>query len=377
MLHSDQHRLNTISGHITASACSFSPPQKPSLCLILGCGRGIGQAVACRFLRGGYSVACVRRSRKDAEEIVETLKTFVPLPNAGPRPDVLARACDVSDALRVNALIQELSSQYHIDVVVYNVGANIGSRTLRETSEKAIRKTFEGGALGAFLVAKAVWGGSERTVDPVLSAAAENNRGAGGPNTASQTTGPPRKRTEPKVDGGLHDDRRPRVDGSSTSPHRKRTFVLTGATASVRGKRGQLAHSQAMAARRAMAMSLADEFRDGNTTCGPVHVCHVVLDGPVDAPDTLGKFFPQALEQLRKEDGGAEEAGGAAASTTTTDNTETGGVGGREVERQKERRVLIQPQSVAEAFWFLHAQTRDAWTFEMDLRPNGSGAWWS
>ena len=124
-------------------------------------------------------------------------------------------------------------------------------------------------------------------------------------------------------------------------------------------------------------MSLADEFRDGNTTCGPVHVCHVVLDGPVDAPDTLGKFFPQALEQLRKEDGGAEEAGGAAASTTTTDNTETGGVGGREVERQKERRVLIQPQSVAEAFWFLHAQTRDAWTFEMDLRPNGSGAWWS
>jgi len=32
---------------------------------------------------------------------------------------------------------------------------------------------------------------------------------------------------------------------------------------------------------------------------------------------------------------------------------------------------LMNPESVAEAYWYLHAQERDAWTFELDLRPYG------
>ena len=31
--------------------------------------------------------------------------------------------------------------------------------------------------------------------------------------------------------------------------------------------------------------------------------------------------------------------------------------------------TLMNPQSVADAYWYLHAQPRDGWTFEMDLRP--------
>jgi hypothetical protein len=32
---------------------------------------------------------------------------------------------------------------------------------------------------------------------------------------------------------------------------------------------------------------------------------------------------------------------------------------------------LMQPASVAEAYWQLYCQPRDAWTFEMDIRPFG------
>ncbi len=31
--------------------------------------------------------------------------------------------------------------------------------------------------------------------------------------------------------------------------------------------------------------------------------------------------------------------------------------------------TLMKPESVGEAYWQLHNQPRDAWTFEMDLRP--------
>ncbi|MBT5718087.1 MAG: short-chain dehydrogenase, partial [Gammaproteobacteria bacterium] len=31
--------------------------------------------------------------------------------------------------------------------------------------------------------------------------------------------------------------------------------------------------------------------------------------------------------------------------------------------------TLMDPKSVAESYWMLHHQSRDAWTFEMDIRP--------
>ena len=32
--------------------------------------------------------------------------------------------------------------------------------------------------------------------------------------------------------------------------------------------------------------------------------------------------------------------------------------------------TLVDPASIAEAYWFVHGQPRDAWTFELDLRPS-------
>jgi hypothetical protein len=34
----------------------------------------------------------------------------------------------------------------------------------------------------------------------------------------------------------------------------------------------------------------------------------------------------------------------------------------------------MNPESIANAYWALHQQSRDAWTFELDLRPYGE-AW--
>ena len=31
--------------------------------------------------------------------------------------------------------------------------------------------------------------------------------------------------------------------------------------------------------------------------------------------------------------------------------------------------TLMSPESIGEVYWFLHQQPRDAWTFELDLRP--------
>ena len=32
---------------------------------------------------------------------------------------------------------------------------------------------------------------------------------------------------------------------------------------------------------------------------------------------------------------------------------------------------LMSPASIAETYWMLHGQTRDAWTHELDVRPFG------
>jgi short-subunit dehydrogenase len=35
----------------------------------------------------------------------------------------------------------------------------------------------------------------------------------------------------------------------------------------------------------------------------------------------------------------------------------------------KDRDGILNPEHIADAYWMLHAQPRDAWTHELDLRP--------
>lgn len=115
--------------------------------------------------------------------------------------------------------------------------------------------------------------------------------------------------------------------------HGRGSIFFTGATASLRGGSGYAAFSSAKAGLRMVAQAMARELGPKN-----IHVAHLVIDAGVDTA-----FVRERIRAARGEDALARLAEDA----------------------------LMDPGSIANAYWALHQQTRDAWTFEMDLRPYG------
>lgn len=114
-------------------------------------------------------------------------------------------------------------------------------------------------------------------------------------------------------------------------PRGKGCIFFTGASASMRGNSGFAAFSAGKAALRALAQSMAKEL-------GPqgIHVAHLVIDAGVDTAFVRDLWTRQGKDP----------------DTLPPD-------------------TLMNPASVAESYWTLYRQPRDAWTFEMDLRPYG------
>ncbi|MBI1396799.1 MAG: SDR family NAD(P)-dependent oxidoreductase [Betaproteobacteria bacterium] len=104
------------------------------------------------------------------------------------------------------------------------------------------------------------------------------------------------------------------------------TILFTGATASVRGGAGYSAFAGAKHALRALAQSMAREL-------GPrgIHVAHVIVDGAIDT-QFIADNFPERYA-LKPRDG------------------------------------ILDPDAIADNYWHLHTQPRNAWTHELDLRP--------
>ncbi|MBT2323714.1 SDR family oxidoreductase [Variovorax paradoxus] len=109
-------------------------------------------------------------------------------------------------------------------------------------------------------------------------------------------------------------------------PRGRGTIIFTGATASLRGSDGFAAFAGAKHALRALAQSMAREL-------GPkgIHVAHPVIDAAIDTA-FIRDNFPERYA-MKDQDG------------------------------------IVQPSSIADAYWNLHRQSRDAWTHELDLRP--------
>jgi NAD(P)-dependent dehydrogenase (short-subunit alcohol dehydrogenase family) len=105
------------------------------------------------------------------------------------------------------------------------------------------------------------------------------------------------------------------------------TILFTGATASTRGGAGFSAFAGGKAALRALAQSMAREL-------GPkgIHIAHVIIDGLIDTAFTR-EHFAQRVADV--------------------------GLDG-----------ILNPDHIADAYWWLHQQPGDAWTFELDLRPS-------
>ncbi|MNO64620.1 3-oxoacyl-[acyl-carrier-protein] reductase FabG [compost metagenome] len=104
------------------------------------------------------------------------------------------------------------------------------------------------------------------------------------------------------------------------------TILFTGATAGLRGAAGFAAFAGAKHGIRALAQSMARELGPMN-----IHVAHVVVDGAIDT-DFIRDSFPEKYA-TKDQDG------------------------------------ILNPEHIAENYWYLHSQPRDAWTFELDLRP--------
>ena len=116
-------------------------------------------------------------------------------------------------------------------------------------------------------------------------------------------------------------------------PRRRGAIFFTGATASLRGGSGFAAFSAAKFGLRAVAQSAARELGPKN-----IHVAHLVIDSGVDTA--------WVRERIKAREG--EDA-----------------VSNLDPNR------LMRPEAVAESYWQLYQQPRDAWTFEREIRPFG------
>ena len=112
-------------------------------------------------------------------------------------------------------------------------------------------------------------------------------------------------------------------------PRKRGKIFFTGATASLRGAKGYAAFAAGKAGLRGVAQSLARELGPKN-----IHVGHLIIDAGVDT-----EFVRERIRSSGKD------------PSELPPNT------------------LMNPTSVAEAYWNMYKQSPDAWTFEMDLRP--------
>ena len=230
--------------------------------LVIGAGDATGGAIAKRFARGGY-VACVtRRSADKLQPLVDEIRA------AG--GEAHGFASDARKEEEVQALVERIEREIGpIEVMVFNIGANVPCSILEETARKYF-KIWEMACLSGFIVGREV---ALRMV----------KRGRG-------------------------------------------TILYTGATASLRGAAHFAAFAGAKHALRALAQSMARELGPKN-----IHVAHVVVDGAIDT-EFIRTNFPAAYDK-------------------------------------KDQDGILNPAHIADNYWHLHTQPRDAWTFELDLRP--------
>lgn len=237
-----------------------SQPARNASVVIVGAGDYIGAAIARRFAGEGYLVFMGRRNGD------KLLPLKAEIEAAGGRAE--ARTLDAREEEAVAAFIDAAEAAAPVEVVVFNIGANVNFPFL-ETTARVFRKVWELACFAGFLTGRE----GARVMLP---------RGRG-------------------------------------------SIFFTGATAGLRGGSGYAAFASAKFGIRAVAQAAAREL-------GPkgIHVAHLIIDAGVDTE--------WVRERMR-----------------------TAGV--------PADRVLLQPASVADAYWALHQQTRDAWTFETEIRP--------
>ena len=250
------------------------------VCLIIGAGAGIGGNTAKYFATKGYHSFLTRRTDEDGlNKIINDIKS-----------SGFSASGSLLNAIEENTieeLVEDIEKNIGpIDTAVYNLGAQIGNRSLENLSLKVFELGWKMGTLGLFRLSKSLM--------PYMT-----NR-------------------------------------------KKGTIIITSSTAAVRGNRGQHSHAAAMGGRRMLCQTLADEY-----SAHGIHIIHAIVDGAVDAPDTLGKMLGEEKYKNLRETKGKEKSG------------------------------LILPEKIAEAYYFLSQQDRSTWTHEIDFRSFSDQPWWN
>jgi len=250
------------------------------VCLVIGAGAGIGATVAKRFAREGYhAVLCRRTDQEGLNRSVADIES-----EGGSASGFLLNAVEPDG---IEERVADVEANIGpIEVVVFNLGAQVGNRSLGDTSYKVFERSWRMATFALFRTAASVCPHMEK-------------RGRG-------------------------------------------TILVTASTAAMRGNAGQHSHAAAMAARRMLCQTLNAEF-----SAKGIHVVHIVIDGMVDAPDTLGKMLgADAFRKLREE-------------------------------RGMEHDGLILPTAIADTYYHLAHQHRSAWSHEVDLRAFSDLPWWN
>ena len=250
------------------------------VCLVIGAGAGIGGTVAKRFAREGYhAVLCRRTDQEGLDRLVADIER-----EGGGATGFLLNAVEPDS---IEERVADVEANIGpIEVVVFNLGAQVGDRSLGDTSYKVFERGWRMATFALFRTAVSVCPHMEK-------------RGKG-------------------------------------------TILVTASTAAMRGNAGQHSHAAAMAGRRMLCQTLNAEL-----SAKGIHVVHIVIDGMVDAPDTLGKMLgPDAFRELREE-------------------------------RGMEHDGLILPSAIADTYYHLAHQHRSAWAHEVDLRAFSDLPWWN
>ena len=196
--------------------------------------------------------------------------TAVGLTRSGaPDSDLDIRACDLADANAVKPLVSELISTYGAPKIVLHNPAHLVIRAFLELTESDFLDSWRAMTLSAVLL-------GQSTLQPMV-------RGGGG------------------------------------------SFLVSGATASLRGGANFAAFTAAKFALRGLTQSFAREFQPAG-----IHVAHIIMDGIIDTAQSRALHKMDPLK-------------------------------------------MMSPDDIAETFWQIAQQPKSVWSHEIDLRPHSEG----
>ena len=250
------------------------------ICLVIGAGAGIGGNTAHRFSTEGYHVVLCRRSNQEG---LDAMRKSIEDKGGSATGYILNAVKEDCIEDVINTIESEIGA---IEVIIFNLGAQIGDVSLKNLSYKQFELGWRMATFALFRTAS--------TVFPLME-----KRGKG-------------------------------------------TLIVTSSTASVRGNPKQHSHASAMGGRRMLCQSLNAEYSPKG-----IHIAHIIVDGAVDAPDTLGRMLgPESFQKLR-ESKGMEHDG------------------------------LLLPDKIADTYYHIAQQHRSVWTHELDMRSFSDSPWWN